>query len=181
MVSPMGNFFTLHVITTRRGASVREGKGERRTKYASYAREQRRSSLIKSRWPNDESSSGSRLEGETGATMGNEGWTETVADGESVVMVAGCGGTGRGQLAGTKNKGDGERERGEGLRRAREISPVSHAMPLMSLAMPRTTGCFYAKMFISPLIFTDENMRELVIRTCDDTRASEMMRQTRGR
>jgi len=75
MVSPMGNFFTLHVITVLCEGLAREG-----TKYASYARE-RRSSLIKSRWPNDESSYGSRLEGETGATMGNEGWTKTVADG----------------------------------------------------------------------------------------------------
>lgn len=96
MVSPMGNFFTLHVITVR-GASVRER--EERVKRTGEneicllcARAERRSSLIKSRWPNDESSSGSRLEGETGATMGNEGWTETVADGESVVMVAGCEG-----------------------------------------------------------------------------------------
>jgi len=36
MVSPMGNFFTLHVITGKGPARVKKGKGEKRN--ASYAR-----------------------------------------------------------------------------------------------------------------------------------------------
>lgn len=123
-----------------------------------------------------ENSSGSRLEGETGATMGNEGWTETVADGESVVMVVAMrrGAGGRGQLGGMRGKG-----RGLGRARERDIARVAcdAAASLMSSAMPRIT-CFYAKMlFISALIFTDENTCELVIRMYDDTRAR--LRQTR--
>lgn len=146
MVSPMGNFFTLHVITALYEGPAREG-----TKYASYPRE-RRSSLIKSRWPNDESSYGS-LEGETGATMGNERWTETVADGR--IRPDGsldAQGNGKGDnLAGWGGQ--------EGLG-SREISPVSHAMPprcwCLRRCLAHNSARFYAKMFISALIFTDE-------------------------
>lgn len=51
MVSPMGNFFTLHVITGEGPARSEEGEA-REAKCLLCAR---RSSLIKSRWPNDES------------------------------------------------------------------------------------------------------------------------------
>ena len=50
MVNPMGNFFTLHVITGEGPARVKRGKA-REAKCLLCAR---RSSLIKSRWPNDE-------------------------------------------------------------------------------------------------------------------------------